>query len=232
MNICITNQKGGSGKTSFAILVSLAIASKGYRVLCIDCDPQGGLTSYLSKVDYKKKRKGLFDILTGDDNYNIIPIERHGIQLDLIPADHRLDSIYANLSPYEFEHKFNDLNYHFIIFDTPPTVQGISRAAAIVADNIFVPADLSEGTINPTLYTIDALKKIKKIAKVILLGYKEPDPDSKAFKDAMSREFKEALVDIHFDSIPATVNIKRIVSDEKKISKKITETILNAIEVM
>ncbi len=235
--LCITNQKGGSGKTSFSVLVALAIANKGYKVLAVDCDPQGGLTTYLSKIDYKKKRKGLFDVLTGDDNYNFIPIDRKGIKFDLLAADHRLDAIASNLSPYELERKFDKFDYHYIIYDTPPTTQGISRAAAITADKIFIPADISEGTINPTLFTIGELKKIKKKGKVFLIGYKEPDPESKSFIAETSRDFISAIGKSYGGPIAKSVAMQKAVAGTNKKwtpkqIDKILDPILNLIEVM
>ena len=60
-SIAVINQKGGSGKSTLTMLISLALASDKSRVLVIDCDPQGGLSSFL--VDPADNKPGLFDYL-------------------------------------------------------------------------------------------------------------------------------------------------------------------------
>jgi cellulose biosynthesis protein BcsQ len=210
MIITITNQKGGSGKTSTAVLFALALASISKRVLCVDCDPQAGLTSFL--YPDSEVSESLFDILTGG-SCAPLKIVRHSLEFYLIPADHRLDKIYSTLRPFELEKAFSKANYDYIIFDTPPTVQGISLAASIIADKVFVPADISRATMNSTLYTLETLRDIKKIGDVILIGYKEPAPESSSFTANIARDFIKAIDRNRIGTIKKSVLMQRAVSD-------------------
>jgi len=42
--IIISNLKGGVGKTMSAFQLAGFLSGRGYKTLCIDCDPQGNLT--------------------------------------------------------------------------------------------------------------------------------------------------------------------------------------------
>ncbi len=229
--ICVINQKGGSGKTTFAILSCLALASAGRKVLAVDCDPQAGLTNYLSRSE--DIRLGLFDIIVGSKEFNIINVVRDSITFDFIPADHRLDKIYATMDPFTFETMFDELGYDFVVFDTPPTVQGISRAAAMASDKIFVPADISRGTILPTLYTLESLKQVKKKGQVVFVGYKEPKEESKSFLADISREFMDRVKGSYAGTIPKNITMQKLISDNGlKWSAKKKELLVPILEIL
>ena len=206
--ITISNQKGGAGKTSTTILITLGLAATGKKVLVVDCDPQAGLTSFL--LPNHNDLKGIFDMLVGE-NISPIAIDRCGITFDLLPSDHRLDKVYATMSPYELA-QFKKQPYDYVVFDTPPTVQGITRAASMIADQIIIPADISRATIKPTLYTIEALKEIKKKGKVLLIG-KEPEEATKGFIAETARAFIKALGSSYAGTIQKSVMMQKAVSD-------------------
>lgn len=209
MIITVTNQKGGSGKTSTALLIALTLAARGRKVLAVDTDPQGGLTALLTGAP---PGRGLFDILMGEAA-EPLRIDRGGLAIDLLPADYRLDKIFATVSPYEFEKHFNKTNYDDIVMDTPPTVQGISRAASMIADRLIIPADVSVPAIPATLYTLQALGEIKKTGLVYLIG-RAPE-DRNGFTADTARAFIGDLGGAFGGTIPKGITVQKVIANRQ-----------------
>jgi len=231
-SIAIVNQKGGCGKTSLTVLISLALASTGKKVLAVDCDPQAGLTAFFTKSTLE--HVGAFEYLTSSSTTVAevkTSIFRDSLQVDLISADYRLDSISSNLDPFLFQRKLASENeYDAVVFDTPPTVQGISRSAAIASNKIFIPADISEATKGPTIYTISKLKEMQKKCQVVFIGYKDPKEDSHSFKAELSREFMEAVKGYYCGTVPKTVGMEKAIADvHYKWTQQRKEKVLNPI---
>lgn len=213
MKIAVINQKGGSGKTSTACLLALYYAGQGFKVLAVDCDPQGGLSRL-----FKVQGPGLFDLLTGG---TYTPILSRGVHV--VTGDHRLDKIAYTLPPYDLQEI--GAGYDFTIIDTPPTTQGITRAAAFTSDKIIIPAEISEVTEGPTLFTLSELTRIKKTGKVLLIG---KEPTKPGYKMDVYLSFTDKLKGQIAGFIPQTQTVKKIVAGVTKFSPSIN-TILTEI---
>ena len=143
--IAIANQKGGVGKTTTAINLSSCLADKGQKVLAIDMDPQGNMTSGLG-VDKDEVEKTVYDLIIGEagideviqknvmDNLDVIPtnIDLSAAEIELIGVDDK-EFIVRNAV-----HKIRD-NYDFVIIDCPPSLSMLTINAMTTADSVLVP---------------------------------------------------------------------------------------------
>lgn len=215
MKICVTSQKGGCGKTTTAALIALTIAAEGKRVLCIDCDPQGGLTSLLGA----EPGPGVFELII---KTAAEPVQARGV--DLLRADHRLDKVAYSMTPRDIARVVNSFDHEYIIIDTPPTVQGISRAAAQAADMVIIPADIAITTIGPTLYTLEALDDIEQTARVLLIG-KAPGEGTHGFSADMYREFYERIKNNYAGTIPKTAGAQKAAAGLQRVPRAISHII-------
>ncbi|EMO20667.1 CobQ/CobB/MinD/ParA nucleotide binding domain protein [Leptospira santarosai str. HAI134] len=240
--IAVVNQKGGSGKSSTSTIIAKSIADTGKKVLIIDTDPQGGITSLLlPKIPAEEKRKGIYDILVGEDpefNINVV-LTNHstvGDRLYIIPSDHRFDLIYSTISPFVLKQCLEDFaskNFDVVIIDTPPTVQGITRSAILFADKIIVPCEISQQAHGPTEYTINEILNLDKTPNIVYIGWQEPDPKGEGLDDRNGRLFKETFDKFVIGNLPKNKTNISFASEDKKITDNLRNVLLsNAISIV
>ena len=143
--IAIANQKGGVGKTTTAINLSSCLAEKGQKVLAIDMDPQGNMTSGLG-VDKDEVESTIYDLIIGDAEVDEVIQKDVMDNLDVIPTNIDLSAAEIELMGIEEKeyivrnsvHKIRD-NYDFIIIDCPPSLSMLTINAMTTADSVLVP---------------------------------------------------------------------------------------------
>ena len=132
--IAIANQKGGVGNTTTSINLSAALASKGKKVLALDMDPQGNMTSGLG-VDKDEAEKTVYDLIIGNAGIEECickdALENLDV-LELIGVENKEYILKTEVKKVKDE-------YDFVVIDCPPALSMLTINAMTTADSIIVP---------------------------------------------------------------------------------------------
>ena len=166
--IAIANQKGGVGKTTTAINLSACLVEKGKKVLSIDMDPQGNMTSGLG-VSKDEVEKTVYDLIIGEAEIEDIICREVSENLDILPTNIDLSAAEIELIGIDDKEyiikkeveKIRD-NYDFIIIDCPPSLSMLTINAMTTADSVLVPIQCEyyalEG-LSQLIHTIELVKE-------------------------------------------------------------------------
>lgn len=235
--ITVGTLKGGTGKTTVTFNMA-GILAVDHRVLLVDMDPQGNLSSDAGVDVADQLRKSLRDIF---DNSRTKPedvIIREPVKglpgLDIIPSHIKLTETemrLANRAGREqilanwFEDNWMILNaYDYIILDTNPSMGLLNKNAFYVADKIVLVSDVSMNAVQGVelfMYLWDEtrvdLRKQENIAALVINNYDKRTNLAGEMKEycAESEEILDILVD---QPIPATVKMKETSLEHKPIN--------------
>ena len=179
--ISVCNQKGGTGKTTTAVNLAMALAEFGKKILIVDADPQGNATSGvgINKNELKFSVYELFlnklqaneaILKTGHLNLDIIPcnINLTGAEIELVGAISRETRLKKAL-------RIVQEAYDFIFIDSPPSLGLLTLNTLVASDSIIIPIQCEfyalEGVsqlINTINLVRDGLNSVLAIEGVLL----------------------------------------------------------------
>ena len=145
--IAVTNQKGGSGKTTSAVNLAAALGEKGRRVLVVDLDPQASASAWLGVKD---GGKGLLEVFTGEARLEdlVVPTSAEGV--DLVPSSAWLANAEKALAGEPgaetvLRRAVARLGnrWDFVLIDCPPALGLLTVSALTAADEVLVPLEAS-----------------------------------------------------------------------------------------
>lgn len=212
--IAVSNQKGGVGKTTTTINLAASLAMADQRVLVVDMDPQGNLTSGLGQKSAAERT--VYEALVGDealpilqtpvDRLHLVPAGRHlaGAEVELVTMegrDQRLKNLLAAVQD----------RYDFVLIDTPPSLGLLTLNALVSANTVLIPLHCEYFALEGLADLMSTLSRIRQglnpeldVEGVVLTMYGERTN----LGNQVAREIREFFESKVFDTvIPRNVRL-------------------------
>jgi chromosome partitioning protein len=159
--IAIATMKGGSGKTTICFNIACLLAKRGYKVLCIDCDPQCNLSANFNLDVYGENNFTVCEIFDAPDTDPFDLVVSAPIKdlptLDVIPSNMYLEGSLQQLSlkpmREQFMSKYMDKNaeffnfYDYVFFDTNPSMNISNQNVLFACDSIVMVSDPGKNSV-------------------------------------------------------------------------------------
>ena len=218
--ICVTNQKGGVGKTTTAVNLSYYLAKDGYKVLLVDFDPQGNATSGLGfdKNDAEALGITMTEVLLGTasiadcirptkyKNYELAPAtpELANAEVEIANMNKRFVRLRVAINSVKD-------SYHYIIIDLPPSLSLLTINGMIAADYLLLPVQTEFYALEGVAQLLETMKLVKKQANpnLSLLGVLATMYDKRtSLSSQVFAEIKKYFKDLTFKTtIPRNVRV-------------------------
>src|ERR1044071_1405618 len=166
--VAVANQKGGVGKTTTAINLATSIAMAGRRVLLVDIDPQGNLTSGVGAKSQRAAAGTIYEALLTDEppdgfvlpttvtNLSLLPADRDltGAEIELVPLPERERRLKRVLDPLrdQFDH---------IFIDCPPSLGLLTLNALVAADAVLIPLHCEYFALEGLADLVETMRRVR-----------------------------------------------------------------------
>jgi len=214
--ISVINQKGGTGKTTTAINLGAYLTAHGKRVLLVDFDPQGNMSSGLGHK-HSLEEESVYHGLVGSIAPEKLIRGSHILNLHFVPANNHLAGALIELVSLpereyflrRFLHRIRH-QYDYILIDLPPSLSLLTINGMVASDEVLIP-------VQAEYYSLEGLSQLLETVYLIQNNLSHPLKISGALitmYDKRERLCREVAKEIrrHFTHNVFNVEIPRSVA--------------------
>ncbi len=164
--LVFVNQKGGVGKTTSAINIGAFMAQAGKKVLLVDFDSQGNMSS---GVGVSKDKPTIYELIaektTPEQTIKHTPVENldaisasidlAGAAIELVEAEDRDYFLKNALAPIKDK-------YDYILIDCPPSLGILTLNGLAAADAVLVPMQCEYFALEGITLLLQSVKRVQK----------------------------------------------------------------------
>lgn len=167
-SIALTNQKGGVAKTTTTVNLGACLAQMGKKVLLVDLDPQGNLSSWLG-IDIHNLERSMYNIFLEEVYFEEILAKTCIENMAIAPSNVALAGVERILA----HEKGRDLilkkrlslvadNYDYVLLDCPPSLGLITINALTFVKEVFVPLETKVLALNGLVTLMNTVQVVRE----------------------------------------------------------------------
>ena len=230
--LCVSNQKGGVGKTTTTNAIAMGLRHMGRRVLCIDFDPQGDLSFGLRADNRVEMQNSIYHALKGE----LLTVQtiQHTPFCDVIAANMLLSGIELEFTGKGREYLLRDCLkpvlhlYDNILIDSPPALGILTVNAFTTSDWVLMPVQPDIFSLQGLVQLSGTLEEVRRksnprvAAGVLLTRFVARENASRVIRDAakdITRQLGIPLLDTTIRNSNALTVAQIHRADEMKFTK-------------
>ena len=216
--ISVVNQKGGVGKTTTVVNISVVFSLLNKKVLVIDFDPQSNASSGLGISNKDREEKDVYKLLMGEKQVEDVIVNTNIKNLDIIPcsvnlAGSEVDLVKVSNREYVLKNALSPIidKYDLILIDCPPSLSLLTINALVASTTILIPLQCEFFALEGLSHLLDTAERIRqnyneqlKINGIVLTMY---DRRNK-LTDQVEQDVRGCLGDMVYNTvIPRNIKI-------------------------